>query len=377
MVVIGGGNVSIDVALTALRQGATHVDLTCLEKRREMPASPGEIEIAVAEGVQLNPGWGPLRFEEDGSAVFQFCERVKDETGKFDPKFEVNRLLTLEADHVILATGQGTDLACLEGSGVENMRGYIVADTHSKMTAVAGVFAGGDGQHGPRTAVEAIRSGKIAASSIDAWLRGTTIDAAAGKPVRRADVTPLTVSAEDRSHLRRSLMPERTVEETVGEGNYVQIEEGLTDAMVKNEACRCLRCDLCIGCGLCMAACSEMGVEALRMADTTAGRLAYFDFNRPMDMCIGCGACTQVCPTGAIRLEDIDGNRRTIITGTVVAEQPLLTCSVCGTPTVTSAHRQYIRNRLPEHMRSIMDRELCPSCARDRTDRPFAARSRN
>ncbi len=197
VVVIGGGNVSIDVALTALRQGATHVDLTSLEKRRNMPASPGEIELAVAEGVQLHPGWGPLRFEEEGVAVFQFCARVKDETGKFDPKFESNRLLELEVDHVILATGQGTDLACLEGSGVENNRGYVVADPKTKMTTVPGIFAGGDGQHGPRTAVEAIRSGKIAAASIDAWLRGKPMDAATGTALRRAEVDPLNRCGAD------------------------------------------------------------------------------------------------------------------------------------------------------------------------------------
>ena len=144
VVVIGGGNVAIDVALTALRQGAQHVDLASLEKRREMPASPHEIENAVAEGVQLHPGWGPLRIDEDGEAVFQFCERVKDESGRFDPKFDTDRLLTLEADHVILATGQGTDLAILEGSGVENTRGFIVADPKTLMTNVPGVFAGGD-----------------------------------------------------------------------------------------------------------------------------------------------------------------------------------------------------------------------------------------
>jgi ferredoxin len=63
------------------------------------------------------------------------------------------------------------------------------------------------------------------------------------------------------------------------------------------------------------------------MHDTPAGRLAYFDFERPAELCIGCGACTQVCPTGAIHLEDRDGVRRTIITGTVVREQPLLACS--------------------------------------------------
>ena len=328
--VIGGGNVAIDVALTALRQGGTHVDLVSLEKRREMPASPHEIELAVAEGVHLHPGWGPIRIEEDGEAVFQFCESVKDETGRFNPKFDTNRLLKLEVDHVILAVGQGTDVACLEGSGVENTRGYIVADPNTKMTTVPGIFAGGDGQHGPRTAVEAIRSGKIAAASIDAWLRGKPLDAATGKAVRRADIVPLSVLAGDRTHQRRAAMPERTVEETVGEGNYVKIELGLTDAMAQAEVRRCLRCDVCIGCGLCMAACSEMGIEALRMGDTSAGRLAYFDFTRPVEYCIGCGACSQICPTGAIHIEDRDGVRRTIITGTVVKEQPLLACSECG-----------------------------------------------
>ena len=370
VVVIGGGNVSIDVALTALRQGAQHVDLTSLAKRRAMSASPHEIELAVAEGVHLHPGWGPVRFEEDGQAIFHFCERNMDETGTLETKFDTNRVLTLEADHVILATGQGTDLTCLEGSGVENMRGFVVADTITKMTNVPGVFAGGDGQHGPRTAVEAIRSGKIAAASIDAWLRGKPLDGAAGKPVRRGEIIPLPVLADDRTYRRRAAMPEKTVEETVGEGNYVKIEEGLTDKMAHDEARRCLRCDVCIGCGLCMAVCSEMGIEALRMGDTSAGRLAYFDFTRPAEMCIGCGACTQVCPTGAIHLEDRDGVRRTIITGTVVRELPLLTCSECGENTMTPAHREYVRGRLPDHMVAHLDRELCPSCAKSRADRP-------
>ncbi len=370
VVVIGGGDVAIDVALTALRKGAQQVDMVCLEKRRDMPASPHEIEEAVAEGVQVRAGWGPLRIDEEGEVVFQFCERVKDDSGKFNPQFDTARLLTLAADHVLLATGQGTDLAILAGSEVENTRGFIAADPKTLMTKVPGVFAGGDAQQGPRTAVEAIRAGKIAAAAIDAWLRGTPIDKTVGKPIRRAEVIPLVVEAQDRSHRRRAMMPEKSVEEVLGEGNFVRIEQGLTDAMAQDEVRRCLRCDVCIGCGLCMAACSEMGVEALRMGDTSAGRLAYFDFARPAERCIGCGACTQVCPTGAIRLEDRDGMRRTIITGTVVCEQPLLVCSNCGAATQTPAHRDFIRQRLPAHMALTLDRELCPSCARQRADRP-------
>jgi ferredoxin len=345
-VVVGGGDVSIDVALTALRQGATHVDLTALDQRRDMTASPHDIETAVGEGVQLHPGWGPTTIDEDGEVTFQLCEQTHDADGNFDPKYDPNRLMTLEADHVILATGQGTDMAILDGSDVEKYHhGFIVADSKTLMTDEPGVFAGGDAQHGPRTAVEAIRSGKIAAAGIDAWLRGTPMDDAVGKPVRRDDVIPLHVDAQDRTYFPRAVMPERSVEEVLGEGNYVQIEEGLTDAMAHDEARRCLRCDVCIGCGLCVVACSEMGIDALRMADTTQNRLAYFDFTRPAELCIGCGACTHVCPTGAIHFDDRDGSRRTVITGTVVKEQPLLTCSECGAPTRTAAHREFIRGR--------------------------------
>ena len=375
VIVIGCGNVAIDVALTAVRQGAKQVDMVCLEKRREMPASHHEIEQCVAEGVKLHPGWGPVSIGEEGEMTFQYCESVFDEQHSFRPKFDTERKLKLEADHIIFAIGQGTDLTSIEGSALEVTRGFIVTDPRSLMTKVPGVFAGGDVAHGPRTAVEAIRSGKIAAYSIDAWLNGARLDSAVGKPQRRAEVIPLKVAPRDRSYLHRAEMPEKDVEERLGNGNYAKVELGLTDGMAHDEATRCLRCDVCIGCGLCQLACSEMGIEALRMADTTAGRLAYFDFTRPAELCIGCGACAQVCPTGAIRIEDADGVRRTIITGTVVREQPLVKCKGCGTPYQTVAHHRFVHDRMPSyHMGLHMERELCPSCARLMADRPLSAR---
>ncbi len=164
------------------------------------------------------------------------------------------------------------------------------------------------------------------------------MDATWGQPKRRDRVEPLHTDPQARSHLHRSLMPELEVDER--EASYRQIELGLTEAQADQEASRCLRCDICIGCGLCQLVCSEVGPEALQMEETSAGRLAFQDFERPGNRCIGCGACAQVCPTGAIGIEDIEGMRNTVITGTVVKTQPLLACSACGEPFQSEAHRR-------------------------------------
>ena len=162
-------------------------------------------------------------------------------------------------------------------------------------------------------------------------------------------------------------MPERDVWER--KGTYRRIELGLTDQMAHAEAARCLRCDLCIGCGLCELACSEVGAEALRLVETTAGRLAFDDFTRPFTSCVGCGACSQLCPTGAIQVEDREGIRATIITGTVVQEQPFLRCRECGQPYVPRHQWDLLLQRLPL---DTAIRGLCPTCARNSSANAFA-----
>ncbi len=331
-VVVGGGNVAVDVALTALRQGAAQVTMVCLEARHEMPASPDEIRTATEEGVEIRNGWGPIRVAPDHAVTFQRCTRVFDEQRRFSPRFAPDERMHLHADHVLLAVGQAADLSALEGTGVKINRGLILADPASLATGEPGLFAAGDVLHGPRTVVDAVRAGKQAAEAIDAFLTGRPLGSWGAAPRPRADVPPLATGVRERSVRQRSEMPERDAGER--RGSYRQIELGLTDEMAHAEAARCLRCDLCVGCGLCELVCSEMGPEALRMVETPASRLAFDDFARPARHCVGCGACAQVCPTGAIRVEDREGVRATIITGTVVQELPVLTCAACGRPHV-------------------------------------------
>ncbi len=363
VVVVGGGNVAIDVALTAIRQGGHRVDMFCLEKRREMPASSHEVEQALAEGVAINNSWGPVKITSEGEVIFQRCTRVFDERGRFSPQFDPERLNTIKADTVILAIGQATDLACVEqGSLVETERGMICTD-QDLATAEPGVFAGGDVVHGPQTVVMAIQAGKRGAAAIDAYLRGGKVDPRVGTPVRRAEVEPLAVGARERTSRRRAEIPYVDVEDR--KGNFQHIELGLDDDMADDEAGRCLRCDLCIGCGLCQLVCSEVGAEALRLRDTKADRLAFNDFTRPSTRCIGCGACSQVCPTGAIQVRDSQGHRQTVITGTVVQDHELLRCTSCRRPYVPQAYLDHLKHRVGPAAVDHVDRKLCPSCARE------------
>ena len=182
VVVIGGGNVAVDVALTAQRLGAKAVTLACLESREEMPANPWEIEQARQEGVEMLYSWGPEKISVNDGKVAGIelvrCTSVFDDEGNFCPYFDDTKK-SIAADQVILAIGQASETAfcedfCFldeEGSlPVES--GLIVINKDTHQTEMKGVFAGGDAANGPATVIEAIAAGRRAAISIDKYLGG-------------------------------------------------------------------------------------------------------------------------------------------------------------------------------------------------------------
>lgn len=176
VVVIGGGNVAMDAATTALRLGAEAVQLACLESRDEMPAHKREIRDTLGGGAALNVSWGPKEILGDGEKVTGVklvrCVSVFDEQGRFSPSFDETMTTILEADTVILAIGQVPDLSFL-GKEIDVLGGRVIAvDPFTMETSLPGVFAGGDVVLGPATVIEAIAAGKRAAISIDCYLKG-------------------------------------------------------------------------------------------------------------------------------------------------------------------------------------------------------------
>lgn len=177
VLVIGGGNVAIDVANVALRLGAKEVTAASLESREEMPASEAEIETAVAEGVQLMPSWGPSRVIVENGKVTGMelvkCTSVYDKEHHFSPVFDNNIKKTVSADQIILAIGQRADLSFISPQlSLTTDRGLLIVDRETQATNIPGVFAGGDITTGSASAIEAITAGRKAAASIDLYLKG-------------------------------------------------------------------------------------------------------------------------------------------------------------------------------------------------------------
>jgi NADPH-dependent glutamate synthase beta subunit-like oxidoreductase len=177
VLVVGGGNVAIDVATVALRLGAKEVIVTSLENRDEMPAFEAEIETAVAEGVRLMPSWGPHRIiavngKVTGMELVQ-CTSVYDDNRKFCPVYNHDSKTTVNVDQVILAIGQKSDLSFLSPNlSLNTNRGLILVDRDTQETNIPGMFAGGDITTGSASVIEAIAAGRRAAASIDAYLQG-------------------------------------------------------------------------------------------------------------------------------------------------------------------------------------------------------------
>ena len=267
VVVIGGGNVAVDAARTAIRLGeGKQVTMISLENEVELPAWVWEVEEAVEEGVQIMHRWGPRRFMVENGRVtgleLKSVTCVFDETGRFSPAYDETCLETLEADTIIVAIGQAPYTSCLDDvDGVAcNLNGTVDVDRVTWATGREGVFAGGDMQYGPRIAIDAIASGKETAESIARYLQGK--DMAEGRE-------PLTLCGEeeyraiptDIQKKARLRMPKRSPEERVKD--FGEIELGLDIDLSLEEASRCLACGTCCRCYQCVQACLP---EALTLA---------------------------------------------------------------------------------------------------------------
>lgn len=307
VVVIGGGNVAVDVARTARRLGGEKVTIVCLESRTEMPAWQWEIEEMEEEGIQIMNSWGPRSvFSEDGSVrglELKRCTAVFDSEGRFCPQFDENDNATLVADNVIIAIGQRGDLTCLEGSQLELAgEGRIkwVAETLS--SSREGIFACGEVVTGPGSAVEAVFEGHRAAKAIAYYLeRGELLKQA---PIELPHIGELPDKVASKVRVLSPsavdiLPPEKRVKD------FSEIERGLTEAEALAEAKRCLACTTgaladeakCAACLTCVRICPF----EVATVDKTAAM--------PQDECQACGLCAAQCPAAAIALKRFGTNQ--------------------------------------------------------------------
>ena len=189
VLVCGGGNVAMDVALTAKRLGAKKVKLVCLEQRNEMPASPDEVAMAIEEGVEIQNGWGlgKVLTDDKGCVIgldAKRCLSVRDENGRFNPTYDEADRMVVESDFIVLATGQKVDVSFLGenlSAQLKTARGLIDADLQTGKTRQEGYYAGGDAVTGPDVAIRAIRAGRTAAASMNNDLGAAVEKAAAGE----------------------------------------------------------------------------------------------------------------------------------------------------------------------------------------------------
>ena len=274
-VVVGGGNVAIDVARTSVRCGSDSVSMYCLESRDIMPASEEEIAEAAGEGVEINCGWGPKEIlTEDGRVagiVLKKCVSVFDEKGRFNPEYDEDQTRTVECEYVYVSIGQSIRWGnLLKGTKVELGRGNAAeADALTYQTAEPDIFVGGDVYTGPKFAIDAIAAGKEGAVSIHRFVQPHS-SLTIGRNRRQfieLDKEDILVDSYDNSGrqipgINTGIHPARSFRDT---------RLTFTEEQVKAETARCLSCgasvvdeNKCIGCGICTTKCEFDAIHLYR-----------------------------------------------------------------------------------------------------------------
>jgi len=290
VVVIGGGNVAIDSARSALRLGARSVRLYCLESRPEMPAHPSEIQEAEEEGVIITNSWGVGRILDGGGKVTGVelirCTSVFDAEHRFRPAFDPSISATIPADIVITAIGLAPNTAAFASELELNRSGTIKVDPETLATARAGVFAGGDAVSGPSMIVSAIGQGKRAAFYLDRYLRGEALDSVRFED-RLPEVDATTVAEEARrGTVPREPIPIRHTAVAERLASFSDYETVLSEAEARTSANRCLDCGVCSECRECVRVCPADAIDLgmrLRRETVTVRSVALATGFSPFD----------------------------------------------------------------------------------------------
>jgi len=278
-VVIGGGNVAVDVARTAVRSGASEVTMVCLESRKEMPASEEEIAEAEEEQISINNGWGPKRILSENGKVtgveFKRCTAVFNAEGRFAPQYDENDTMVVPADAVLVTIGQsilwGDLLAGCDA--VTNRNGTLQADGFTYQSAQKDVFTGGDCYTGPKFAIDAIAAGKQAAISIHRYVHpGQSLTIGRDRrEYKELDKKNAIVETYDNTPRQK---PETLDSKTPATKTFRDLRGTFTEAQVQAETARCLGCGvtlvdqyMCVGCGQCTTKCKFDAIHLVRRYD--------------------------------------------------------------------------------------------------------------
>ncbi|MEI6667508.1 MAG: FAD-dependent oxidoreductase [Acidobacteriota bacterium] len=322
---------ALDSARSAMRAGARDITIVSLENFDEMPvlcSTQGleEFEEARKEGIRFLTRRGPLRFEGSGrlsSIALRAVRSVFDASGRFAPEYDLQDVISLEADTCILAIGQRPNLSFLKPADQVGLTpgGTIRIDPATMATSAPGVYAGGDVAFGPRNLIEAVANGKRAARSIHEYLAG-----GGAQIVRHLDIealpTPRYRMIAGFEHLDRKAPPTLDIGRRTG---IAEVETGYAAPDALDQAARCLVCHVqtiydperCVLCSRCVDICPEYCLAIVPFGSldldaatrdalsTRAGAtgLPLSAMIKDDERCIRCGLCATRCPTDAMTME--------------------------------------------------------------------------
>ncbi len=330
VLVIGGGNVAMDAARSAVRLGAKSVRAMCLESEEEMPAWDWEQEEALEEGVSFMHRRGPVEIVCDGDAITAVRTRkvlsVFDDDKRFNPAYDDSDIVDVKCDTVVLAIGQSPDYGFLTGGDVtKDDRGRMNYNSATHQTNLADVFACGEIVTAPGSVVEACASGQRAAKAVDMYLAGRDIVIDDSLPPS-IDVIP-AATAEKVDKVEREVVPTEAPDKR--NKNFDEVDHNFDIETALRESRRCMSCgsgaevlvDKCSACLTCLRVCPFDIPEVTDVARIDSA------------LCQACGMCIADCPSHAIVARGWDVKALVARTADVLSEMQAdkkMVAYVCG-----------------------------------------------